>query len=264
MMSTEKIIKNQAKKSLAGNWSSLIAAIMFVLVMLIAVDGLISLLACAFNLVDMDTGEVIESKEFLFYVITTVVYVGLFFLSPIVNGVLRMFSSVALQGKCKISDVFFYFKSGAAYFKTLMLNLILAALYAILGFGLDFYKYATMITGKSLQDGLEFDILTFVLIATMIVSIVFKICIYLIFIHYPLIAYATFDNISVAKCVVGLWGFSTRHLGSTIKLLFSFVGWILLCFFVVPAFYVLPYLIESVSISAKWLFSLDKDRGLLC
>ena len=34
-----------------------------------------------------------------------------------------------------------------------------------------------------------------------------------------------------------------------------------LCFFVVPAFYVLPYISTSFATSAKWLISIEKGRN---
>ena len=37
------------------------------------------------------------------------------------------------------------------------------------------------------------------------------------------------------------------------KLLLSFLPWFLLCFFVVPALYVIPYFGASCAVSAKWM-----------
>ena len=43
----------------------------------------------------------------------------------------------------------------------------------------------------------------------------------------------------------------------------SFSGWLLLCFFVVPALYVIPYVSVSALTSAKWLFQLDERRCVI-
>lgn len=52
-----------------------------------------------------------------------------------------------------------------------------------------------------------------------------------------------------------------KNFGNTMKLYFGFAGWIALCFFVVPAFYVLPYISTSFATSAKWLISIEKGRN---
>ena len=103
--------------------------------------------------------------------------------------------------------------------------------------------------------------LCIVLILAMAISVIIKVLIYLVFVHYPLNAYAQDESKSVVKYAFGYIGFSLRNLWKTIKLIFSFIGWIALCFFVVPAFYVLPYILVSMSYSAKWLFTLNRNRG---
>ncbi len=262
-MSTEKIIKNQAKKSLSGNWVMVIAAVIFFCVILIAADAVVSLLLVITGMID--TGEKIELPvQILYTVINGIPFLAVFLLSPIINGIFKMFSNIALYGKTEITDMFFYFKYFGRYCRAFVQNILLMALYMILSYGFDVYHYAVLVIGNDLQDIGEFDILTLILASSMVITVIIKILIYMIFIHYQLIAYATFDNIPIHKCVFGMYGFSLRHLGATIKLILSFIGWIALCFFVVPAFYVLPYLMASMSTSAKWLFSLDRDRGLLC
>lgn len=262
-MSTEKIIRNQAKKSLEGNWTAVICAISFWLIIMIAAEAVQWFFCYALGVVDLDSYTIATSEEFIYNLISVGVCVCIFLISPVFNGIFKMFGNITLYNHTEIGDMFYFFKDAGKYFKTLLLNLALAAVYIIIGYGLDLYFYVTIITGKSLQDNFGFDILTVVLIASMLFSVIIKILAYLLFVHYPLIAYAMNDNIPISKCTFRIYGFSFRHFGSTIKLLFTFAGWIALCFFVVPAFYVLPYLMASMSTSAKWLFSLDKDRGLL-
>lgn len=265
-MSTEKTIKQQAKKLLAGNWSNIIAAVILVCVIFIAVDTLGTFVAFLLGIYN-GSGELVRraDKETLLNFIYIGEFVVLIFLSPMINGLFKMFSNVSLYGKTEINDVFFYFRNFSKYFRTCILNLILSSVFMFLSFltdlGFDCLEDAV---GKSLQDLTNFDIISVALIGAMIIVIALKILFYFIFVHYQLFTYATFDNISILKSVFGMYGFTFRHLGSAIKLMFSFVGWILLCFFVVPAFYVFPYLAVSMADSAKWLFAYDKDRGLLC
>jgi hypothetical protein len=43
----------------------------------------------------------------------------------------------------------------------------------------------------------------------------------------------------------------------------SFAGWFALCFFVVPALYVLPYFAVAAANSARWLFEMERSGGRL-
>lgn len=265
-MSTEKSIKQQSKKLLAGNWSSIISAVVFVCVILIAVDTLCTLTSFLLGVYN-GSGEPVYTEESikLSNYINIGGYVVLFFLSPFLNGLFKMFSNVSLYGKTEICDVFFYFKNAYKYFKTCLINLILFSIFAVFSKLTDMgYHCLESAVGKSFTNFTNFDIISFMLFCVILVVIALKIMFYLIFINYQLFTYAVFDNISIFKCIFGMYGFVFRHLGSAIKLVFSFSGWILLCFFVVPAFYVLPYLAVSMANSAKWLFAYDKDRGLLC
>jgi hypothetical protein len=85
------------------------------------------------------------------------------------------------------------------------------------------------------------------------VMIVWGLFVYMILVHYPLFLYAVDDGKPVWHYAIGLVGFSFRHFGALLRLLFSMIGWIALCFFVVPVIYVAPYLITACANSARWL-----------
>lgn len=262
-MNTEKVIKQQAKELLKGNWSIIICAVIFVCIIPIIFDNLANLAASIIGAFD-DNGYLKSSMTISYNIIHSVSLVLMFFLSPFVNGVIKMLCSTALHGKAVITDLFLYFKSISLYLYTCIFNAIVIAIAFALGYGLDFYNYAVIFTGETLQTNAELGLNTIILIIGLVLSMMIKTLIYLVFVHYPIIAYSTFDNIPISKCIFGMYAFSFRHFFETIKLAFSFIGWILLCFFVVPAFYVLPYALTSACVSAKWLFALDKDRGVLC
>lgn len=265
-MSSEKTIKQQTKKLLTGNWGTVIASVIFACVVFITIENLSTLTAFLLGVYN-GSGELVKSasKENLLNYINIGEFVLLIFLSPVFNGIIKMLCNLSLHGKTEIFDMFFYFKSGYRYFRTCIFNLILSSIFMLFSSLIDFaYSCLEDAVGKNLQDIANFDIISVTLIITMVVAVALKILFYLIFVHYQIFTYATFDNISILKSVFGMYGFAFRHLGSAIKMLFSFAGWILLCFFVVPAFYVLPYLTASMANSAKWLFMYDKDRGLLC
>lgn len=263
IMSTEKIIKQQAKHLLNGNWSIIIAATVFVCVIPIALFTFSDFI-CVLTGVYNDNGELIQNMQAVYQLINGIAVTILLFLSPAVNGLVKMFCNTALYGKTKMSDLFLYFSNKTSYFTTFIFNMIIISVAFTLGYGLDVYNYTSQITGCTIDGTLEFNYTTVLLAASMLISVIIKIFIYFIFVHYPLIAYSTFDNLPVTKCIFSMYAFSLRHLGQTLKLAFGFIGWAALCFFVVPAFYVFPYVITSACVSAKWLFLLDRDRGVLC
>lgn len=263
-MSTEKIIRQQAKKSLRSNWVNIIASVLAFCTVLIAIEGLFYLFCILFKLVDIETGVENESTLLFYCLAIAVAFVLFLFVSPIINGIIRMVYCTSALGKAEIYDMFFFFRNGGRYFKTILLNLFLSAFFGVLSFGLDVHGYLSMIFDRSIYDGLSFDVISFALLGAYIVSLLIKVLIYFLFIHYPLVAYSMNSGANYGKYFFGYIGFSAKNLWKTLRLFFSFAGWIALCFFVVPAFYVLPYLATSMVNSAKWLFALEKDRGVIC
>lgn len=260
-MSTEKIIKNQAKNSLKDNWVTVIAAIIFLCVMVIAAETISSVVGFATGAINSE-GSI--ENNLVYSIITASCIVALFLVSPVANGIIKLVYNIGNGNKVEFGDIFFYFSGFGSYLKTLIFNITISAVYLILSYGFDFYFFMSHIIGKDLQNIEEFDILTVALIVALLFSIITKLLVYMLFVHYQLIAFAAFDYISATKAIFGIYGFAFRNFGALFKLLFSFIGWIALCFFVVPAFYVLPYIMTSMSVSAKWLFSLERDRGFLC
>ncbi len=263
-MSTEKIIKNQAKKLLSGNWTVVISALTLLCAMYIVIIAVMSIFGTTLNVYDIaDIDNLNASDSLLYSAASMICTVAMLAISPAINGLVKMVVGISVCGRTEISVVFYYFKDKKRYFRSIAVNFILYFLFSFISRVLDPYTYVTVLTGKSLQDGAKFDILTAVLLLTLIVSIIIKVLVYIVFVHYSLISYAMFDSIPISLCTFGMIGFALRHLGSTIRLAVSFLGWLLLCFFVVPAIYVAPYLMTSSAVSAKWLYALDKDRGLI-
>ena len=94
-----------------------------------------------------------------------------------------------------------------------------------------------------------------------VLSGVFAFLIYALFLHYPLCLYAVDDSRSALRYMFGYIGFSFRHFGAFFKLFFSMIGWILLCFFIAPIFYVGPYALCAAVNSARWLKTADDEKA---
>lgn len=262
-MSTEKTIKLQAKSLLKGNWSTIISATIFLCVIPITIFTLSDFICVLCGVYDKN-GEISQNMSIVYGLITSFAYVILLFCSPIANGLIKICCNTAFGRNAQMSDLFFYFKSISNYFITLIFNTIILAFAITLSYGLDVYHFIALLTDCTLEGAINFSIQQILLLAALIITVIIKLFIYFIFVHYPLIAYSTFENMPITKCVFSMYIFSLRHLKQTIKLAFGFIGWAALCFFVVPAFYVLPYAMTSACVSAKWLFKLDFDKGVLC
>lgn len=263
-MSTEKVIKNQAKESLKNNWSVIIGAVIAVCVVFILIDALLYGFGFFAKAIDTDTGLVREGRKQIFTVIACGALTVTILVSPLVNGLFKMFCNTSLYNRTEISDLFFFFKGAHRYFKTLLINITLLFLFSVISYGLDAYSYACYVLGASLKSGFNLDFNTLILIVFYIVSVIIKVFIYLLFVHFPLVAYSFDDRMSVSKYMFGYIGFSLRHFAKTLKLVVSFFGWIVLsCAFIVPAFYAFPYIMTSMTTSAKWLFSLERNRGVI-
>ena len=258
-MSTEKIIKKQAKNSLVGNWSLIICALLVLCAVAILLNSIFYFIISNFKLVDIKTGVVFSQRKFIYNLVTVIITATAIFVSPLINGVLKMSGEVALNSRTEIFTLFYFFRSFKRYVKTLCLNIVLAVLCAVLLYGLDVYALISHLLKADLHSDAGFDIITLALFAAYTVTIVIRILIYLIFVHYPLMTYSLDDSKNVLKYLFGYIGFAIKNLGNSIKLLISFAGWIVVCFFVVPTFYVLPYLMTSATISAKWLLIIDEN-----
>ena len=263
-MSTEKVIKNQAKDSLKNNWSVIIAAVLAVCVIMILINALLYGFGFFAKAIDTDTGLIKEGKKLMFSFAACTALTVAILLSPLMNGLYKMFCNTSLYNRTEISDLFYFFKGAKRYFKTLVINITLLFIFSVLSYGLDAYSYACYVFGASLKSGFQFDFSTLILIVFFIVSVIIKVLVYLLFVHYPLVAYSFDDSLPATKYMFGYIRFSFRHFAKTLKLVLSFFGWIVLsCAFVVPAFYALPYLLTSMTTSAKWLFSLERNRGVI-
>ena len=263
-MSNEKVIKNQAKDSLKNNWSVIICAVLAVCAVVLLIDALMYGFGFFTKSIDTDTGLVKEGKKLIFTLVACGALAVTILVSPLINGLFKMFCNTSLYNRTEISDLFFFFMGAHRYFKTLVINITLLFIFSVLSYGFDVYSYACYVLGASLKSGFSFDFNTLILIVFFIVSVIIKVLIYIIFVHFPLVAYSFDDGLPASKYMFGFIGFSFRHFAKTVKLAVSFFGWIVLsCALIVPAFYALPYLMTSMTTSAKWLFSLERNRGVI-
>lgn len=263
-MSTEKIIKNQAKDLLKGNWSTVIAAILAVVAVILSIEMLLSAFLYFVDAVNYETQTFTEDKQVEIMAASLGASFLLLLVSPLVNGVVKMICNISLYGKADIFDLFYFFRDAALYFKTVFINFVLYYLFSIITALLNVYGYVCLLTDSDLSGKFAFDAKTFVLLGAYIVSVVINVLVYMLFVHYPLIAYSYDNRLKASKYMFGFIGFSFRYFVKTLKLALSLFGWIVLsAAFIVPLFYTAPYIAQSGAVSAKWLFRLEENRGVL-
>ena len=240
-MSKEKIIKQQAREALKGNLSSLIAAMGMIAMCVVTLLTLFYLLIVALKLVDLDSGELNAGSELPAAGIFLLCALAGVAVLPMLNGFMRMAGDAAVRGDCAVSTLFFYYRSPLRFFKSVLLDVGLLLLFSVL-------TLPSEVAVRLLPE--NSGILGAVAVAG---SVIWKILIFLFFIHYPLAALALDDSRGIIRYLFCCIGFSFRYSGALIKLLFSMLGWIALCFFVVPAVYSIPYLEVALMNSARWL-----------
>ena len=84
-MSTEKVIKNQAKDSLKNNWSVIIAAVLAVCAVVVLIDALMYGFGFFTKSIDTDTGLVKEGKKLTFTFVAYGALTVAILVSPLIN-----------------------------------------------------------------------------------------------------------------------------------------------------------------------------------
>lgn len=262
-MSSESIIKAQARASLKGNLITLIAAIGLCCAVVVLIDSLMNTALICLGAYDLETGELRDDMQLLSALGNVFAFAACAFLSPLINGTIKLASDAAKSGKAKIGDLLYFFGGATRYLKTLVVNLALCLPVIILSYVLDptyfFELFGVFSSDSPFDDPLGGTLYLF----SVILGIAIKLAVYFIFMHYPLFAYSSGETESASRCLIGMLPFSLRHFSAAIKLFFSFTGWILLCFFVVPAIYVLPYMLVAMSNSVRWLIHDDRAKGII-
>lgn len=263
-MNTQKTIALQAKESLKSNWVIFITAILFIFTVVIGLNSLENIFLLAFNLIDTTTGEPKSGYDTYVLIADCALLGSLFLVTPLINGVFRLAYMISNNTKPQFSDTFFYFKGFKKYFKTILLNLFLGLVVTACIFAFDFsYAVNPIIDALFTNTNETGALVTEAILNLLFITISFFLSsfFYLLFLNYPLFLYADNHDRSVFYCLGKGIAMGFRNFGKSLKLFFHFFGWIALCFFVVTAFYVLPYIMVSFANSAKWLISLNKGRN---
>ncbi len=262
-MSTEKSIRLQSKKALSGNWVEIIAAMCALFALILGIIYITNSALIYFKIVSLDTGMPNKSSIGLFYIVNLLYIICVLLISPLLNGVVKTAANIAVNGTADMGDFLYFFKSFKKYIKTIGLNFIIFAEFLFFFSIFDISAYLTAFSKFKFDGDNIFSTGSLIFILCAAATAVIAVLLYLIFLHFPLSAYALNDKMPFSHYVFGYIGFGFKNLGKSLKMVVGFIGWILLCFFVLPAIYVLPYICVSMVNSARWLLKLDK-RSVIC
>lgn len=248
-MSAEAIIKSQARSILKPNFTKAIIALAIVLLPLYIIDGTTT--AISFTVMGLVSDKTLA--EILVYSIGYPVEIIMFFLySPVINGYVRAFYRAAYSNDLDLRDVFFCFGSGQ-YGRTLRLNLsiFLRMLIPILLFYAPLVVYEIVsvnLSGEFYGSVLYHDFYFFLSVLSTTGIVLYSLRYYTVFT-------VSADNPQFTPKQVFAYNKYIMHnrTSSAAKLILSFIPWLLLCLLVLPMLYVIPYITQSLCVSAKWM-----------
>ena len=256
-MSTEKIIRSQAKKSLNGNWTAAVSGLFVLLAEVFLTVVFYSMLT---GLTGVFDGEKLKpGAEPIMIIILALTFLLSFALSPFGNGFYRLCYNIASDRSDGLRDVFYFFSGTKQYFKALQFNVIITfkkLLYSIIGFApyiiFEIIKSFIVMTNPSDSLTQTLGVVEAVLFAVCAVAAVI-INIRLIIPEFVFVDNFEANVFDIAKVI------SKKHLKEYYKLIATFIIWILSCMFVLPALYVIPYLTTSLGTTSKWLINMYKE-----
>lgn len=262
-MNTEKTVRKQAKAALEGNWSIVISQIMVTLLAFLTGLFAFSLAMSATGM--YDTKNPSQSKKILMMIFGLVLFAFMVVILPLVNGVYRTVCNVANGRKCSPLDVFFYYKKPKRFLKSIILDVISIGLFLIISGIANVFNYLNAVSTQIVESSPSLTVvMAILLVVAWIVSVVFTVVCYIIFVHYTFLAYGFNENLPLGVYLPRMMAFSIKNFMSTVKLFVGFIGWAALCFFVVPALYAVPYFLTTSAMSAKWLLELEGSKDIIC
>lgn len=273
-MGLSQMIKRNAKLSLSGSWGAAIA----VLVITVLPEILINVIEYAIRIVTgiaqyMDyaaTSSVafddMANVSLISTLITVLMTVLTFIIvTPLYQGNNRWFYRRTGGEQDPVSTVFFSFETAKQYFRTLglyfqvalrMFLWLLLTSVPMIGLGIFAIFYNGFAGGEISQTA---DAIFMIL--TVIWTILIGIVSVIISLRYFLASYilAEHPDQKASKCIKDSVQMMKGHKAKLFLFKLSFIGWELLCIFIIPVFYVLPYMNASYAMYARYLIQLSES-----
>lgn len=260
-MSTIKTLKKQAKTSLDGKWAIAVAGLLSVFSVVLFVYLFYSMLCwvtCTFVATEDKIDMIFTVKLLVVFSLTFLLSIALL---PITNGFFKLCYNIACGRDANFGDVFYFFKGTKKYFKALQFNIFACAtLYAAYFVTFSGYNMLKIAINKTVFEDLPLFIIARSVLFSCGVALFILFSIRIIFSEFVFVddENARLSYISYMTAVI-----FKRHRLDIILLNYSFIPWIALCFLVIPALYVIPYMSTTLATSAKWLMKLYKEGKIV-
>lgn len=266
-MSPEKKIRLQAKNTLgSNNWVMAVSAILVVLAVALAglylISGISMLTTSLFEeiLSFFDFSQLIE-EETVSESASGVLIIPIpliILLIPLVMGCIRLFYLMSKNNEVAFSELFYYI--GRRFFRSLGLffGIFVRCLWQAAVCFLPYYIGLSILTANTAEkDKLAFsdNIWYFIIYALLFGGILLfsKLCVRY---FLSLFLYFEDENLSARELCSLSCEYMQKFKSSVMKLVLSLFPWILSCILIIPCLFAVPYVLTSLSTSAKWIIAL--------
>lgn len=253
-MRVEKFIKGEAKENLKDNWVKAVLSV-FMICFIPLIAALIVDMSYSVICGDEETLTEVFSNSpvsgFFFVIFSIAAVVAVIALSPLMNGFVRFFYSLAVDKKCDVSDLFYFFESKRKYTTAIKLMTAVIVEGALCILACEIPAALALVFSQESRAAYVLGIVLAVLGVITAFIILHKFTFTMILFSYY--------ECDIKKSFVYGSLISKKHSDALIKLSASFIPQILLTYFVVPFVYVYPYMTCSYMISAKYLLEKYQD-----
>lgn len=269
-MTTTASIKKEAKKHLSNNnWAKAISMVLIVFAVSFLQKYLSGLLKPLLNLnsdgavsdlpQSASMGSVLLSTSivgsFVFDIVLGILF--LFIIAPLLLGVVKWTYSVANGNSPSLNEIFYYFTNKDLYIRSLKFYFQLL-IRTIIIFIITYVPAIVCFSIAAFGSGIPSNVVVVLYSLSSFLSFAGYIVFMVVVLRYFLASYLFVinDESDPVNCIKVSWEKMKGNRMKVIKLLFSFILWLLLCIFVLPLLYVVPYMMISQAVCAKWLLDL--------
>ena len=252
--------KENGRAILKGNWAKAIAIFMILTTMVIGISVLENRYRLVFGIPQEDSRGMpnVTASSLIISAVFSVLMV--LFTQPLSMGQKEWYWRLSGNQEVHVGDVFGWFGSLRLYFKSLWLWLNIYVRYLLWGIVILAVPYA-MVFGSVyglLRHKTE-PVMLAVGMLLMIVGLLLMIaalCLLLyVSMRYMLASYLMVEDNTrkVGGVIRDSVRYSRGYRGEMFRFFLSFIPWAVLCFLIMPLFYVVPYFYASLSVFARHL-----------
>lgn len=258
---------------LTGYWMKAMVILLLILLILFGLGALENGYRLALSVPMLDNSGNLNTKPVSLLISLAFTVLTLLFLPPLIMGQTEWFWSLSEHKEPKVGDIFGWFGSLKLYLKSvwLMLNLFVRYLLwsvllccipvGLIEAGTYYGEYFGGPSGSS--PAISVTVVESLLTMTGLVLLIGALfCLLFILMRYfPAVFLLAEDNTrKVREVIRSSVRYSRGYRWETTKFLLSFILWLLTCYFIIPVFYVGPYLFASSTIFAKHIIYTQRAK----